>query len=97
MNRIFLAAACAVAVNGASASAQHVVRSDDLRLERQADVRKLDRRIVHAVRAACGTAPDYDLLGRNRVTRCRRETRASVAAHRDRLVALSRERAIAAR
>lgn len=62
----------------------------DLRLEREADAARLDRRIAHAARAACGRASDWDLSGGNASRRCRAEKRATAAAQRDRLVTEAR-------
>ena len=66
-----------------------VVHTADLDLSRPAGVSTLDRRIAAAVRAACGTASDADLVGKNRVAKCRTDTVASVAAPRDRAIALA--------
>lgn len=67
----------------------------DLRLEREGDVRRLDRRIGRAAEAACGWVSDWNLRGRNEARRCRAETRASVAAERERVI--ERARRMAAR
>lgn len=85
-----LAAASLATPVFAQKSATRVVTSADLRLDRERDVRKLDRRIGLAVREACGEAADYDVRGKNEVSRCRKKAAASVAAERDRLVAIAR-------
>ncbi|PAX09339.1 UrcA family protein [Sphingomonas lenta] len=101
MLKIMLAAALAAAALGTPASAQddrtRRVSYADLHLDREGDVRTLDRRIGRAVRDACGVAADYDVRGKNEARRCRAETRAAVTAERDRLVAAARPTAVAAR
>lgn len=85
-----LAAACLATPVFAQEGATRVVSSADLRLDRERDVRKLDRRISLAVREACGEASSFDVRGKNQVSRCRKRTTASVAAQRDQLVAAAR-------
>src|SRR3546814_19162640 len=51
----------------ASAPRTTVVAHADLDLATHKGVKTLDRRIWRAVVAVCGTAPDYDLAGRNDV------------------------------
>ena len=53
--------------------------------ERGAD--KLDRRIWRAVVTVCGSAPDYDLKGKNDVRHCRRDTMRQASADADRVIA----------
>lgn len=67
-----------------------IVRHADLDLRRAADIRRLDRRIAIAVRAACGTASDLDLAGRNAVTRCRKDTEAALSARRAQAIAAAK-------
>ena len=63
-----------------------VVHSDlDLSTARGAD--KLERRIWRAVVTVCGSAPDYDLEGKNDVRHCRRDTMRQASAHADRVIA----------
>ena len=66
-----------------------VVRTADLNLGADAGRRTLDHRIALAIVEACGTASNVDVAGKNDVRRCREETRASVAAERERLTALA--------
>ncbi|KQS04112.1 hypothetical protein ASG11_07515 [Sphingomonas sp. Leaf357] len=67
-----------------------IVRHADLDLRRASDIRRLDRRIGIAVRAACGTASDLDLAGQNAVTRCRKDTEAMLSARRARAIATAK-------
>jgi UrcA family protein len=78
---------------------RHVVSFADLDLSRQADVRRLDRRIAIAVADACGAASDADPAGKNDVRRCRVETTARLTAERERAIALRgrRDLVVAAR
>ncbi len=66
-----------------------VVRTADLDLASVAGQRLLDRRLAHAVIEVCGAASDADLAGSNDVRRCRDETRARIAAERERVVELA--------
>ena len=66
-----------------------IVRTADLDLSSASGQRSLDRRIASAVVEACGTASDVDLAGSNDVRRCRDETKAQIAADRERLVELA--------
>lgn len=101
MSKTMLAAALVAAASGTPVSAEdgrtRRVPHADLRLDREADVRMLDRRIGRAVRDACGEPPDYDIRGKNEARRCRAETRAAVAVARDRLVAAAQPTAVAAK
>lgn len=65
------------------------VTTTDLDLSSPAGVRTLEARLTLAINDACGDAADVDLEGRNAVRACRQETRAGVAAERDRLLALT--------
>lgn len=91
MNRMTLGAALAASLLAAPATARdgrvQAVRYADLRLDRPADVRRLDRRIWRAAQAVCGLAPDYDVRGRVMSWRCRTATIASVADQRERAIA----------
>lgn len=95
MKRIVIIAAALIAVPfAAPAPAQEplgqrtqVVSYADLDLARDADVRKLDRRIGRAIKDVCGTASDVDLEGKNEVRRCRVLTSESLAAERGRALA----------
>lgn len=70
-----------------------VVATADLDLGSESGRRLLDRRLSRAVIDACGTASVVDLAGGNGVRRCRDQTRAAIAAKRDRLVELASRRA----
>ena len=82
-----LAVALAAAQSAAPSPATRTVSHADLQLDRNADVRRLDRRIARAAEAVCGTASDADLAGRNAVIRCRDATIASAKARRDVMIA----------
>lgn len=101
MLKMLLGAALAAAALGVPAFAQddrtRRVSHADLRLDRERDVKTLDRRLGRAVRDACGEAADYDIRGKNAARRCRAETWATVMAERDRLVAAARPTAVAAK
>ena len=91
--RLILAALAAVSI-GQPASAQTApanpsitVPHRDLDLRTEAGTRTLDRRIWRAVVAVCGTAPDYDLEGKNDVRRCRKDTRLIASAQAEVVVA----------
>lgn len=65
----------------APASGERVIVSyADLDLSSQSGVRTLNRRILSAVQAACGTASDADLHGKNAVNDCRTATYAQATA-----------------
>ena len=66
-----------------------VVRTADLDLASSSGQRLLERRLGSAVIEACGAASRVDLAGSNDVRRCRDETRARIAADRERLVELA--------
>jgi UrcA family protein len=59
----------------------------DLDLRTAAGTKALDRRIWRAVVEVCGTAPDFDIAGKNDVRACRRDTRALASAQADVVVA----------
>lgn len=64
-----------------------IVAHADLNLATEKGARTLDRRIWRAVVAVCGTAPDYDLEGKNDVRECRRDTRALASAEAQQVIA----------
>lgn len=101
MKKMMLWAALAASMLSAPVAAQRRwterVAHHDLRLDRAADVERLNRRILRAAQAACGSAPDFDVRGRNDVRRCRVRTVASVADQRDRAIAAAQATALAAR
>ena len=80
----------ALAAPEPGATYQVIVRTTDLDLASAAGQRQLDRRLVHAVIDVCGAASDVDLAGSNAVRRCRDDTRARIAAERERIVELAR-------
>jgi UrcA family protein len=61
----------ALAQAPASADRVQIVSYADLDLSKEADVRKLDRRVRAAVKNVCGAASDVDVAGKNEVRRCR--------------------------
>ena len=63
------------------------VQTADLALSSQAGQRALDRRLSMAAKEVCGTASDANIAAKNDVRRCRAETLASVATHRDQQIA----------
>jgi len=74
----------------APAARVQVVHLADFDLASPADRQRLDQRLRGAVDAACGTASDSDLHGRNLVRRCQIETSRKVAAQRDAVLASRR-------
>jgi UrcA family protein len=64
-----------------------LVAHSDLDLATERGARTLDRRIWRAVVAVCGTAPDYDLEGKNEVRQCRRDTRVVASAEAEQVIA----------
>lgn len=74
----------------ALATSRVVVRTADLDLASGSGQRLLERRLGNAVIEACGAASKVDLVGSNAVRRCRDDTRARIAADRERLVRLAR-------
>ena len=94
MQKLLILAALAAVSTGQPASAQTVsanpsvaVAHRDLDLGTEAGTRTLDRRIWRAVVAVCGTAPDYDIEGKNEVRQCRRDTRRVASAQADLAIA----------
>lgn len=84
-----LAATPAMAQSEAPIQIRIVVTTAGLDLGSVAGQRALDRRLSQAVIEACGGASDIDLTGSNEIRRCRAETKAAIAADRDRLVQLA--------
>lgn len=64
-----------------------VVQHRDLDLRTETGAKSLDRRIWRAVVEVCGTAPDYDLQGKNDVRQCRTNTRQLASTQADRVIA----------
>ncbi|WP_432767959.1 MAG: UrcA family protein [Sphingopyxis sp.] len=94
MQKLLILAALAAASFGQPASAQTAptnpsvtVAHKDLDLATAAGAKALDRRIWRAVVDVCGTAPDYDIEGKNEVRKCRRDTRRVASAQADVVVA----------
>ena len=94
MHKLMILAAFATISAAQTASAQAIpanpsvaVAHGDLDLRTEAGTKALDRRIWRAVVAVCGTAPDYDLEGKNDVRECRRDTRRVAAAQADLAIA----------
>lgn len=94
MQKLLILAALAAVSTGQPVLAQTVpanpsvvVAHRDLDLRTEAGARTLDRRIWRAVVAVCGTAPDYDLEGKNDVRQCRRDTRRVASAQADLAIA----------
>lgn len=74
----------------APASAERVVVSyADLDLSSQAGVARLNRRILTAVQAACGTESDSDPHGKNLIHECRSRTFDQAASQARRAIALA--------
>ncbi len=67
----------------APANPSVTVQHRDLDLRTEAGAKSLDRRIWRAVVEVCGTAPDYDLQGKNDVRQCRADTRLAASAQAD--------------
>ncbi len=76
-----------VSAQTASANPSVAVAHRDLDLKTEAGTRALDRRIWRAVVTVCGTAPDFDIAGKNDVRQCRRDTKAVASAQADVVVA----------
>ena len=98
MKKLLILAALATASVGQPAFAQDapanpsgnpsvVVQHRDLDLGTKAGAKALDRRIWRAVVEVCGTAPDFDIAGKNDVRACRRDTRRVASAQADVVVA----------
>ena len=94
MQKLLILAALAAVSTGQPVAAQTVpanpsvaVAHRDLDLRTEAGAKTLDRRIWRAVVAVCGTAPDYDIEGKNEVRACRRDTRRVASAQADLAIA----------
>jgi len=98
MQKLPILAALTALVLGQPAAAQDapatrtaVVDHRDLDLSTDKGARTLDRRIWRAVVEVCGTAPDYDLEGKNQVRECRRDTRRLAAADAELAIAEAKQ------
>jgi UrcA family protein len=94
MQKLLILAALAAVSIGRPVSAQTApanptvaVAHKDLDLRTEAGIKALDRRIWRAVVEVCGTAPDFDIAGKNDVRQCRRDTKAVASAQVDVVVA----------
>ncbi|MGH6695360.1 UrcA family protein [Sphingopyxis sp.] len=94
MQKLLILAALAAVSIGQPLSAQAApanpsvaVAHKDLDLRTKAGTKALDRRIWRAVVEVCGTAPDFDIAGKNDVRQCRRDTKALASAQADVVVA----------
>lgn len=94
MQKLLILAALAAVSIGQPVSAQTTpanqsvaVAHKDLDLRTKAGAKALDRRIWRAVVEVCGSAPDFDIAGKNDVRECRRDTRTLASAQADVLVA----------
>lgn len=94
MQKLLILAALAAVSIGQPASARTApaspsvaVAHKDLDLRTEAGTKALDRRIWRAVVEVCGTAPDFDLAGKNDVRQCRRDTRTLASAQADVVIA----------
>ena len=94
MQKLLILAALAAVSIGQPVSAQSVaanpsvaVAHKDLDLRTDAGAKALDRRIWRAVVEVCGTAPDYDIAGKNDVRHCRRDTKRVATAQADVVIA----------
>ncbi|KQZ72621.1 UrcA family protein [Sphingopyxis sp. Root214] len=94
MQKLLILAALAAVSIGQPVSAQTApanpsvaVTHRDLDLRTEAGTKALDRRIWRAVVEVCGTAPDFDIAGKNDVRQCRRDTRSVASAQADVVVA----------
>lgn len=94
MQKLLILAALAAVSIGQPVSAQTApanpsvaVAHKDLDLRTVAGTKALDRRIWRAVVEVCGTAPEFDLAGKNDVRQCRRDTRIVASAQADLVVA----------
>ena len=83
--------AASPAIAQAAASPERVVVSySDLDLSSQAGVATLNRRILTAVQAACGTPSDADLHGKNAINECRHRTFSEAVSQARGAIALAR-------
>lgn len=94
MTKLMILAALATVTLGQPAFAQTApanpavaVQHRDLDLRTEAGTKSLDRRIWRAVVAVCGSAPDFDLKGKNDVRQCRRDTLRVASAEADLVIA----------
>ncbi len=98
MQKLLILAALAAISFGQPAAAQTApaspavrpsvaVAHKDLDLRTEAGARALDRRIWRAVVDVCGTAPDFDITGKNDVRQCRRDTRVVASAQAEQVIA----------
>ena len=95
MKKLLILAALTAASAGQPALAQSApaanpsvaVAHRDLDLRTEAGTKSLDRRIWRAVVEVCGTAPDFDLQGKNDVRQCRVDTRLIATAQAERVIA----------
>ena len=94
MQKLLILAAIAAVSTGqpvlaqpAPANPSIAVTHRDLDLRTEAGTKTLDRRIWRAVVTVCGTAPDYDIEGKNEVRQCRRDTRRVASAEADLAIA----------
>jgi UrcA family protein len=101
MKTLHILAALAVTLSGtlgasavsaqAPASAERVIVSyADLDLASQGGVATLNRRILTAVQAACGTPSDSDPRGKNAIQSCRHRTFDQASSQASRAIALAR-------
>ncbi len=83
------AAASALPVHAEPAPAPRSVTvvHSDLDLGSARGAHRLERRIWQAGVAVCGSAPDYDLEGKNDVQQCRRDTMRQASADAERVIA----------
>lgn len=94
MKKLLILAALAAAPLAQTAAAQTApanpsvaVAHKDLDLRTAAGTKALDRRIWRAVVEVCGTAPDFDIAGKNDVRQCRRDTKRVASAKAEVMVA----------
>ena len=94
MQKLLILAALAAVSIGQPVSAQTApanpsvaVAHKDLDLRTTDGAKALDRRIWRAVVTVCGTAPDFDIAGKNDVRQCRRDTKRVASAQADVVVA----------
>ncbi|GAA0864746.1 hypothetical protein GCM10009115_20520 [Sphingopyxis soli] len=64
-----------------------VVQHSDLDLNTAAGARTLQHRVWRAVVAVCGTASDADIVGKNDIRQCRRDTMQVASAKADLAIA----------
>ncbi len=76
-----------VAAQPAPANPAIAVAHKDLDLRTATGAKALDRRIWRAVVEVCGTAPDFDIAGKNDVRHCRRDTKRVASAQAKAVVA----------